>query len=289
MAQQEYLIGDMAAITGLSRDTLRFYEKKGILPVRKKANGYRYFTEEDLYLLVHVLFSRKMNFGLDTTKELLPVPHMCHDYQETIRKKIQEEKEAIRFHRQALGRLASIKKIYDDMGSCRDCICMRPFPVSRILARPDSREKGLKQWFLLSQEYPGLDMVYVYDCYRYQSGFSLEADTEGTSVYEARLDYESSFLALYQEVIEDLELDYDFSDRELWSDGSCIHTTVETADTAPSVSLVSAMRKWADERGILPSAQVIVTANFSRYQDGTPFYCQEIYIPSVKKPKDFIY
>ncbi len=289
MAQEEYLIGDMAAITGLSRDTLRFYEKKGILTARKRANGYRYFTEDDLYLLVHVLFSRKMNIGLDTTKELLPVPHMCPDYRAIIEQKIEEETEAIRFHRQALCRLNSIKKIYHKVGGCRDRICMRDFPPSRILARVDSRPEGLKQWFKMSQEYPGLDMVYVYDCYQYQSGFSLKEDPEGAPAYEAGLRYENSFLALYQEVIEELELEYDFSDKEIWSDSVCIHTTVETADTAPAVSLVSAMRKWAGEQGVLASSQVIVTANFSRYRNDIPLYCQEIYIPSVKKPKGFGY
>lgn len=41
--QREYLIGDMSEIVGVSRDTLRFYEKKGIIKARKKENGYRIF------------------------------------------------------------------------------------------------------------------------------------------------------------------------------------------------------------------------------------------------------
>ena len=36
--QREYLIGDMSEIVGVSRDTLRFYEKKGIIKARKKEN-----------------------------------------------------------------------------------------------------------------------------------------------------------------------------------------------------------------------------------------------------------
>lgn len=39
----EYLIGDVARMVGLSRDALRFYEKKGIINARKKDNGYRYY------------------------------------------------------------------------------------------------------------------------------------------------------------------------------------------------------------------------------------------------------
>lgn len=45
MKRREYLIGDMSEIVGISRDTLRFYEKKGIIKSRKKENGYRYYLE----------------------------------------------------------------------------------------------------------------------------------------------------------------------------------------------------------------------------------------------------
>ena len=43
----EYLIGDVARMVGLSRDALRFYEKKGIINARKKDNGYRYYSEDE--------------------------------------------------------------------------------------------------------------------------------------------------------------------------------------------------------------------------------------------------
>lgn len=49
--QREYLIGDMSEIVGVSRDTLRFYEKK--------ENGYRYYLEEDLFRLMVILYKRK--------------------------------------------------------------------------------------------------------------------------------------------------------------------------------------------------------------------------------------
>ena len=42
MEKQEYRIGDVADIVGLSRDALRFYEKKGVITSQPKENGYRY-------------------------------------------------------------------------------------------------------------------------------------------------------------------------------------------------------------------------------------------------------
>ena len=65
MKRREYLIGDMSEIVGISRDTLRFYEKKGIIKARKKENGYRYYLEEDLFRLMVILYKRKMNDSLE--------------------------------------------------------------------------------------------------------------------------------------------------------------------------------------------------------------------------------
>ena len=43
-----YTIGQAAERAGLSADTLRYYDKQGLLPfVARAENGYRVFTEED--------------------------------------------------------------------------------------------------------------------------------------------------------------------------------------------------------------------------------------------------
>lgn len=41
-------IGELAAQTGLSRDTLRFYEKAGLLHPRRRPGGYRDYGEAEL-------------------------------------------------------------------------------------------------------------------------------------------------------------------------------------------------------------------------------------------------
>ena len=41
MEQTKYLIGDVADLIGLSRDTLRYYEKRGILSSQRGENMYR--------------------------------------------------------------------------------------------------------------------------------------------------------------------------------------------------------------------------------------------------------
>lgn len=44
-----FLIGDISKMYGISQDTLRYYDKAGLLPfVKKNQAGRRVFTEDDL-------------------------------------------------------------------------------------------------------------------------------------------------------------------------------------------------------------------------------------------------
>ncbi len=60
----KYLIGDVANLMGLSRDTLRYYEKRGILSSQRGDNGYRYYTDQDISRLISILYQRKMDIRI---------------------------------------------------------------------------------------------------------------------------------------------------------------------------------------------------------------------------------
>lgn len=56
MTHQPLTIGELAARSGLSTHTLRYYESQGILrPARRAANGHRRYHAEDLDWLAFVL------------------------------------------------------------------------------------------------------------------------------------------------------------------------------------------------------------------------------------------
>ncbi|MGW2620404.1 MerR family transcriptional regulator [Streptomyces sp. NPDC001500] len=57
-------IGELAARTGVSRDTLRFYEKVGLVEGRRLANGYRDFGPEAVEWLAYVRTARALGFSL---------------------------------------------------------------------------------------------------------------------------------------------------------------------------------------------------------------------------------
>ena len=66
-------IGEIADFFGVSRKALRLYEKKGILkPVKTDAaNGYRYYSAEQVQQLNALLELKALGFSLDEIKMIL--------------------------------------------------------------------------------------------------------------------------------------------------------------------------------------------------------------------------
>ena len=57
-------IGALAAATGLSRDTLRFYEKRGLLTAARHPNGYRDYPAQTVDWLRYLRSAQTLGFTL---------------------------------------------------------------------------------------------------------------------------------------------------------------------------------------------------------------------------------
>lgn len=66
-------IGEMAAATGLSRDTLRYYEKRGLLRARRGGNGYRDYPPEAVDWLRYIRIAQGLGFTLAEIEADLPL------------------------------------------------------------------------------------------------------------------------------------------------------------------------------------------------------------------------
>ena len=67
------LIGEIADFYGVSRKAMRLYEKKGIIkPVKvDPANGYRYYSAEQVQQLNALLELKALGFSLDEIKTII--------------------------------------------------------------------------------------------------------------------------------------------------------------------------------------------------------------------------
>jgi Cd(II)/Pb(II)-responsive transcriptional regulator len=65
-------IGDLARATGVEVETIRYYEKAGLLPTpQREANGYRSYGEQHLERLAFVRHCRALDMPLADVKRLL--------------------------------------------------------------------------------------------------------------------------------------------------------------------------------------------------------------------------
>ncbi|WP_460527006.1 MerR family transcriptional regulator [Flindersiella endophytica] len=99
-------VGQVAALTGLSTHTLRWYERVGLLHVGRDGSGYRQYTEVDLRRLVMLMRLRATG---------MPVSEMQR-YAELLRSgeaSVEERRELLEAHRDRV--LDHIAGLYRDL------------------------------------------------------------------------------------------------------------------------------------------------------------------------------
>ncbi len=87
-----YKIGDVTKLTGLSADTLRYYEKIQLLPrVARNASGLRQYDDRDLSRLKLIQRAQKMNFSLSEIADLLKMREDPQQARDEVRQLTEEK------------------------------------------------------------------------------------------------------------------------------------------------------------------------------------------------------
>ncbi len=72
MSGAAYAIGDLARQTGTKVETIRWYERDGIMPAPvRTAGGHRVYTQAHLDRLAFIRHARELGFPLEDVRELL--------------------------------------------------------------------------------------------------------------------------------------------------------------------------------------------------------------------------
>ncbi len=97
------LIGQLVKETGLSKDTIRFYEKHGLISVNHKerrSNNYKEYSKEILQRLLTIKRLKNFGFTLNEVSELLEMIEMneasCSNVSDKITEKVNVLDEKIR-------------------------------------------------------------------------------------------------------------------------------------------------------------------------------------------------
>ncbi len=94
-------IGKVARLSGVSIDTIRFYERNGLIPdPPRRESGYRDYPEETVFRLKFIKNAKEIGFTLAEIRELLGLRTTkktnCESVQKMAEEKIRVVKEKIR-------------------------------------------------------------------------------------------------------------------------------------------------------------------------------------------------
>lgn len=94
MSKKGYLIGEVSSITGITRETLRYYYREGIVSPSyvDPSNNYRYYTYDQFWCFDIIVVCRRLGVSLERIKEILN----SHDNNKVVELLLAEREEAVR-------------------------------------------------------------------------------------------------------------------------------------------------------------------------------------------------
>ena len=120
-------IGELAALASVSRDTLRFYEKQGLITPGKRNNvGYRLYSETDVNRVSFIISAKEVGFTLNEIHQLLELEvtkdeKSCQDIKQFVDAKISIVNE----------RLGDIKRIKKSLQTLSNACCGGDEPATQ--------------------------------------------------------------------------------------------------------------------------------------------------------------
>ncbi|PTQ91402.1 MerR family transcriptional regulator [Agitococcus lubricus] len=67
------LIGQLAQATMVSRDTIRFYEKQGLIRSHKQENGYKSYSKQTVDTIHFIKLAQELGFSLREIADITPM------------------------------------------------------------------------------------------------------------------------------------------------------------------------------------------------------------------------
>ncbi|MBU42911.1 MAG: heavy metal-responsive transcriptional regulator [Spirochaetaceae bacterium] len=121
-----YTTGKLARRAGVNLQTIRYYERSGLLPApERNESGYRQYTENALVRIRFIKKAQTLGFSLKEIQELLRLRadenSQCKEVRELVASKIEELSERIIELKNAQATLQGLLKETDDATPAPEC------------------------------------------------------------------------------------------------------------------------------------------------------------------------
>ena len=142
-----FTVGEMARLSGLSKQTLIFYDRTGVFSPRAvdPSNGYRYYAAEQLEALDNVLMLKEMGLSLEEIRAFMHERSggRALEVMEMQRARIREKMERLaRIERRLTRKAGTLRALEADR---LDEVEIRPMPQDALATEPVDAPGGLAE------------------------------------------------------------------------------------------------------------------------------------------------
>ncbi|MDQ3258418.1 MAG: heavy metal-responsive transcriptional regulator [Acidobacteriota bacterium] len=150
MPRSELQIGEVAARSGVSIDTVRYYERRHLLPrAPRTAGGFRLFPPETVERVHFIKQAQEMGLSLEEVEQLLATRGgvgECRSVRDLLRAKLAELDERMKrmrdFRRTLSRHLAACECELTDHGEAASCPVMEELDhSSKVIAGKEKKKK----------------------------------------------------------------------------------------------------------------------------------------------------
>ena len=138
-------IGEVAKLTGVGIETLRFYEKAGVLDRPGRTySGYRMYDSSVLDRIAFIKQAQVLGFTLDEIRELIrhkrAGENPCAEVREVVRQRLAELDEKLKQMKKYRNELATALSEWDELGESEGHVCGL-IESAHIHHSPDKKKK----------------------------------------------------------------------------------------------------------------------------------------------------
>lgn len=267
--KNKWTIGEVAKLFSISTDSLRYYEKSGLLSShRHEQNGYRYYGYDDLVILMDILTFRSMELPVKDIKQALckmDIPAMKNLLQENHRSIEQK----IKILNEQSRQLEKLTERYEE--------CQQHFGKFSIVAAPLFKSKFLsldaEDLIKIIQQYQTPDTSWM-NVLRYTMLLPEEALLAAEDFDKALvgLSFEDSTLAGFSAA--------ERAEFKAPPSGRYFYTVLSTDYGASKNKMLADAMLWIKEKGYRAKGDLLARYLASTHKDGLDYY--EIWFQIIK-------
>lgn len=264
--KNHYKIGEVANILGVSADTIRYYEKMGIVFSHKdETNGYRYFTASDIYALLDVLFYRNLDIPVEEVRDIMN-SYRYKDVKALLLEKEKQLERKIEMQKRLLLRIRTTIEDYEVLDESLGVFSVREMPAHVIF---NETQADSQVYFSNAMEKTSFQ----------QSGLTLTDQGFFAAPRKNVWEMTRLFTVLDRQQVTPQNIP---QNSRTISFSKAAYTVVRFGWGDPLDDVISPLASWAENEGYRADGDVAGFWIFTDYSQNPPVDYAKLYLPVQK-------